>query len=206
MGHQDHYQLTEVLSQVTLQISLLWAVWVQRELPGVSIWPKERGKKQQRHWKGEWILFPFLFMRNMPVVAMLYPAVHLWEVPAGTSRLVGEQICPQSLEISHEVTLPSQSSSFLSGCCRNLSEPVMTYKLHKELVLAASKYSPQPDPSPQQRRLSVLTPAGHRGLRRCPWLRHPWVQPGGHWGSSCSQEEWHECLQRGPGQTHHDIS
>lgn len=54
----------------------------------------------------------------------------------------------------------------------------MTYKLHKELVLAASKYSPQPDPSLQQRQLPVLIPAGHRGLWRHPWLRHPWVGTG----------------------------
>lgn len=38
--------------------------------------------------------------------------------------------------------------SFLSGCCRNLSEPVMTYKLHKELVLAASKSHSFPTDGP----------------------------------------------------------
>lgn len=54
----------------------------------------------------------------------------------------------------------------------------MTYKLHKELVLAASKYSPQPDASQQQRQLPVLIPAGHRGLWRHPWLQHRWVGTG----------------------------
>lgn len=54
--------------------------------------------------------------------------------------LEGKEICllvlREQLRVGHGA-LPELS--FLSGYCRNLSEPVMTYKLHKELVLAASK-------------------------------------------------------------------
>lgn len=56
-------------------------------------------------------------------------------MPIGPGWVTNGSQCPAEL-------------SFLSGCCRNLSEPVMTYKLHKELVLAASKCHSFPTDGP----------------------------------------------------------
>lgn len=69
--------------------------------------------------------------------------------PGPGGAVEGQQVCPSALRDQSRAghaALPELT--FLSGCCRNLSEPVMTYKLHKELVLAASKSHGRPANTP----------------------------------------------------------
>lgn len=70
-------------------------------------------------------------------------------MPLGDGGALGKRLCPlvlrDQLRVGHAALTELR---FLSGYCRNLSEPVMTYKLHKELVLAASKSRSCPADSP----------------------------------------------------------